>query len=264
MKKVLVLAILLPLCLWAADFWQSKPYTQWSEKDVHKMVTGSPWAKEVTITLGSGGGGGNQGKSGRSRQPGSMGEINSSNPGGGGGAGGAGGPGIGGGVPDSGSGRYAGQSSDPGGGPGAGAPTLTLVVRWQSSLAIREALVRGKYGNEAATAPEAKKMLDENNANYIVSIAGLPKMALRGSPEEMKKAMLEAATLSVKGKEPIKAADFMEETGGRTADAYFAFPKSTPLTEDDKEVEFAVKIGDFHIKQKFRLKDMMLNGKLDL
>jgi hypothetical protein len=56
----------------------------------------------------------------------------------------------------------------------------------------------------------------------------------------------------------------MSEGEGRATEVLFAFPKTTPITEDDKEVEFNVKIGDFSIRQKFRLKDMVVKGKLDL
>ena len=33
---------------------------------------------------------------------------------------------------------------------------------------------------------------------------------------------------------------------------------------DDKEVEFSTRLGQTMVKQKFHLKDMVFNGKLDL
>jgi hypothetical protein len=76
--------------------------------------------------------------------------------------------------------------------------------------------------------------------------------------------MLQQAALVVKGKEPIKPVDFMLEENGPSREALFAFPKTNPITEEDKEVEFNLRIGDIYIKQKFRLKDMVFNGKLEL
>jgi hypothetical protein len=44
----------------------------------------------------------------------------------------------------------------------------------------------------------------------------------------------------------------------------FLFPKTVPLTLDDKDVEFSSKVGSLMVKQKFHLKDMVFDGKLDL
>ncbi len=76
--------------------------------------------------------------------------------------------------------------------------------------------------------------------------------------------MLGQGVLMIKGKDPIKPVDFMTENTGATAEVLFAFPKTAAITEDDKEVEFVVRIGELSVRQKFRLKDMLVNGKLDL
>ncbi len=39
--------------LMAADFWEERPFTEWSDKDVEKMLTDSPWAQEVRIVVGN-------------------------------------------------------------------------------------------------------------------------------------------------------------------------------------------------------------------
>ena len=36
--------------LWAADFWQQKEYTAWSQKDCEQMLTKSPWAYQYDHT----------------------------------------------------------------------------------------------------------------------------------------------------------------------------------------------------------------------
>ena len=53
MRKLPALFFLLAVGLWAADFWQSKSFTEWNDKDVAKMLTDSPWAHRVTISVGS-------------------------------------------------------------------------------------------------------------------------------------------------------------------------------------------------------------------
>jgi hypothetical protein len=58
LKKLSVLLLLCALCMWAADFWTTKPFTEWNEKEVNKILTDSPWTEKVTITAGVGGPGG--------------------------------------------------------------------------------------------------------------------------------------------------------------------------------------------------------------
>lgn len=41
------------VALMAADFWEDQPFTDWSDKDVQKMLTDSPWAQQVRIAIGS-------------------------------------------------------------------------------------------------------------------------------------------------------------------------------------------------------------------
>lgn len=57
------LCLLLPALLLTAtlafagkEFWETKPYDEWNAKDCQKMLTNSPWAKELNLT-GVGGGG---------------------------------------------------------------------------------------------------------------------------------------------------------------------------------------------------------------
>lgn len=38
------------LPLFAQDFWQSKPYQDWSKTDTEKMLRNSPWAQHVTLS----------------------------------------------------------------------------------------------------------------------------------------------------------------------------------------------------------------------
>jgi hypothetical protein len=255
MKKLHVLAFpvaagTFAVSLLAADFWQAKPFTEWNDKDVQKMLQSSPWSKPFSVTLAGGGSGST---AGRRAGNGNSGSGNPTAP-----MGGSAGT-----AEQSGLGRYKGGDSGAEGGPG-GVPTINMTVRWQSALPVREAIVKAKYGNEAGTSAEAKKALEEKVDHYILSVGGIPKTALQGDPDEVKKQMLAQATLVIRGRDPVKPVDFMTENVGRTTEVMFAFPKTTPITEDDKEVEFSVRIGDFNVRQKFRLRDMLVNGKLDL
>src|SRR5689334_2218240 len=43
-----VALVALPLA--SQDFWQTKPYQEWSKADTEKMLHNSPWAQHVTIS----------------------------------------------------------------------------------------------------------------------------------------------------------------------------------------------------------------------
>jgi hypothetical protein len=42
----------------AADFWNDKQPGEWAEKDVQRLLTKSPWAKDASVEMDFGGMGG--------------------------------------------------------------------------------------------------------------------------------------------------------------------------------------------------------------
>ncbi len=264
-----LLMFMAALMLWAADVWV-KPYTDWTDKDIQKIMTDSPWAKKVSVAFenggrggapGGGGGGGGGGGKGGGRSAGPQGDsIDPGIDGGGGGGGGGGGRGGGGGKGGGGGGDVE------GGGGGGGVPEAELIIRWQSSATIEQALVKAKYGAEAATNAEAQKQL-EPLEYYVIWIAGLPG-GVRPRDDDAKKALLAVTTLSAKDKDAIVATEvvFDPQNGkeARTTGAHFLFPRKVAFSADDKEVDFATKFGKTAVKTKFTLKAMVVNGKLGL
>ena len=71
------------------------------------------------------------------------------------------------------------QKEVDGGSPSGSAPVTSLIVSWRSALAFRQAVAKAKFGDEAATSPDAKKMVDEEPKFYLVMISGLSGRALR-------------------------------------------------------------------------------------
>src|SRR5580698_2999495 len=54
MTRLHLLALPAAACMFAvsllsADFWQSKPFTEWNDKDVQKLLQSSPWAKPLNV-----------------------------------------------------------------------------------------------------------------------------------------------------------------------------------------------------------------------
>ncbi len=236
MKKTVGLFILFAVGLLAADFWQ-KPYMEWSDKDLTKMMTSSPWAKSTGVALGGPGG---------ALDPGAAG------PGGGGGGRGGG--------PQGGAGR---GGDD--GGAGSVAPAVEIVARWQTALPIRQAFVRLKFGAEADKSDDAKKVLEQQEDKpYEIVLTGAMGGFLRGSADESAKALSEVTFLSSSKSGAIKPIQIAVGKPGRSMDVLFVFPRTRPFTLDDKEVEFTTKLGTSNVKIKFKLKDMVVNGKLEM
>jgi hypothetical protein len=240
MKKTAGLLLLFGCGLVAADFWQ-KPYTEWSDKDAAKMMNSSPWAKSVSVAMAGPGGPGGFGGPGGGGPP----------PGGGGG--------FGGGGPQGGGGSEFGPGAQ-----GSSAPTVEVVARWQSALPVRQAFVRLKFGAEADKSPDAAKVLEQQERPYEIVLSGAMGMFLGGKPEESAKALSEVSQLSSSRTGAIKASQIQVGKPGKTMDVIFVFPRSMPFTVEDKEVEFSTKLGTSVLKYKFKLKDMLLNGKLEM
>ena len=250
---LVLLACALPLL--AADFWQTKKYTEWTDKEMKKLLSDSPWA--VTITTGSGiantmpnppGGGGGGGRGGGGGGGGGdMGGGGGGDMGGGGGGGGMGGGGGAGGMGG-------------GGGRGGGGAAMSMHLVWGTALPIKQALIKGKLG-EKADSPEAEKALAAPDLYYVLMLDGV---RARGglTPEALKS----ATKLNRKGKPPLvpEKVSVPPPQQGTPQSVLFYFPKQDAIVLEDKEVEFVTKIGQTDVKHKFKLKDMMFGGSLSI
>jgi hypothetical protein len=218
--------------LFAADFWDKKKFPEWSAKDAQKMLKESPWARPVELSGGGGVGSGGRG-GGRGR----------------GGGPSAGGPGA---IPDSSVGGGGSDGTESGSLCSSGPTGITATIRWQTSLPIRQALAKLKYGDEAGTSPEAAKMLAPSERFYIISISGVPPRVPGNE-----------ATIEIYGKDTLRSVDVKSGREGANNVLYFIFPRN-PITLEDKEVEVIFKLGSMNIRRKFRLKDMVYEGNLEL
>ena len=124
--------------------------------------------------------------------------------------------------------------------------------------------MRLKYGVAALNSPEAKQTLDREEPSYAIVLSGALESFLRGNPEDLKRALINASFLSSKGKGAMKPMDVQISATPKATEVLFLFPRSTPYTLEDKEVEFSTKLGDATARYTFRLKDMVFNGKLEL
>ncbi len=286
MKKHLV-GTLLGLVLgtvfvWGADFWEKNKFTEWSEKEVTRMLTKSPWARTVNVALSRTKSSGSVGADRRDRrgQTGQPRQIGSSST-----TGGA-------------SGRGGGSFGRGGiGGGGRFPPTVRLTIRWFSALPIKQAIAKSRFGTDAGTSAQATEMINRQETHYVVGVSGVPARMFLGNPgrrgsgfgrdrssiEERLKWVSERlkseSLLKIKGQEPIRSDAVHIDIGqGENtvnaqalrsgAEIYVMFPNtqkdSYVINVKDKNVEFVTKIGEREVKKKFKLKDMVYYGNLEL
>ena len=265
-KLVVFLGLGAATLVWAADFWEKKPVDQWTEKEASRLIENSPWAKTTAGTMSGGGGPGGGG-------PGAAGGMSGRGRRGGGGMGGGvtdasvgAGPGPGGGGGMRGGDMGPGGGGPGGGGPGGGGPpAINALVRWQSAKPVKEAVLKIRFGAEMKTSKEAQELLAREEPAYVIVLDNLPERMGRMLTNERMKPMLMANTgILRKDKETLRAADVQMFTREKFVGLVFAFPKSDPIVAEDKEVEFAMKMGPLEFKKKFKLADMMYGGKLEL
>jgi hypothetical protein len=292
-----------PACLaavpvWSAtkEFWETKPHADWTSAEVERMLTKSPWAKEVVITTGNRM---TNGYPGGSRRGG--GYPGGGYPGGGyPGGGGIGFPGGGVGYPGGGGypgGRYPNGGGYPGGPNGGNYPddgrngprTYHATLRWESSPAIQDALL---LGADDKPNPDFAKY-------YVLSLIGdLPDDTRDRGYRDDRNADDRDADGRDSGSSPSSSDDddeadrqkrrreaaFKELTklerkdgflrlekvvegsrfGSSSPGTAFYFSRLDNITLDDKAMSFYTKIGQAEIRAKFTLKEMMYQGKLAL
>lgn len=221
-----------------SEFWEKKPPEQWTSDEIDRLITHSPWAKQVNAGSSSSGGGG--GRGGGLRLPGGI-----SFPGGG-----MGGGGMGGGRGGRGGGH---------GGPGGGAPQVKGTVRWESAKPVLDAL---------------KTPLPESLANrYVISVSGFPLTSSRGrrsqsedseqALDDMLERLKTLTSLQPKGKAMAQPGIVERQLSSGGSNLLFGFAKDlVALDRNDTEVAFSTQLGGLIVKTKFELKQMLYHGEL--
>jgi hypothetical protein len=233
------------------QFWDKKPYTEWNEKDVDKLLKNSPWSKTVTLSVGMG----LRGRGG----PG--GDMEGSFPRTGGEGGGSENPAM------EGAGGRSGGARGGGMGDFGDGPAPSLVITWYSRP-VREAMARRiQLRNPETTSEQLGRILNHESSTFDLLVLGWSARASReGSAVALQK-MKEETFLLKKNKEKMALANLIPPSGANQP-LVFRFPRESEgkpaLTLEDKEVELVTKFGGSTIRTRFKLAEMVIGGKLEL
>ena len=217
----------------AANFWEERFFTSWSEEEIDQMLTDSPWSRKVTVVLDE-----SRRSRARRRAANAAGERDD--------------------------GRRLIPPSDipPLEGIGPVPERMTVTVSWRSALPVKQALARAQAGIGERIPAEQQAFLIQFEPLYVVSVAGVPRQLA----ERVKRSVLLGQTyLERPNKVPIVAEDveaFIEDE--ETVILEFAFLRDDPITIDDDEVWFSMTLGAVEVQRSFRPEEMMFGDSLEL
>jgi hypothetical protein len=223
------------LLLAADPDWKTTTIADWSEADAHQVLENSPWAKTVLAGIAR-----RQTEDER-REGGNMGQPT----------------GVGyDGVQD----RKIpikqalGNPFIPGKPLPSTAPTVQLLVRWESALPVRAA--------EFKAHEDPPPTLSDNG--YTIAVYGVPASFAKGDPTSLGKPLKESAALKREGKKdvlPSRVEVFQLEN---SVVVTYLFPLSAEISKKDDVVEFSALIGRLQVSQHFLVAAMQFQGKLEL
>ncbi len=215
--------LLLAASVWAGDPWKDKPYTQWDEKDVKKVLFDSPWAKEVRVPANW-----------KPAQRDSGESLTSW---------------IGGGAYDKTPQRSDTESQAP-------PPEATFVVRWASARTVREAMARNAMLHGMSEA-DAAKFASETLETYVIVILGNDMTPFAKTAEDVLKSKTHLKMKKSKTDLlPIKVELQRPKDSPKIVGAAFYFVKKSESGEptiaaDEKGMEFVCEVGGVAIKANF-------------
>jgi hypothetical protein len=239
-----ILGLLLVFSLTTSAQWDKKPYAEWSDKDAQKVLNDSPWGRTQVYTSPL-----TMFRSGQSSIPGNTARPGSSN----------------------------GQQT-------AGAPPdathVNFRVRFLSAKPIRQAFsrmieIQQKKGAGDELTEQLKQFASGEFLEYIIIAVTCDSQDPGANVQEA------SSLLRTRGTADLKNSTFLEIKGGKRIflqefqpphqdgfGARFIFPRLVDgqpfITPESEEIHFFTELsGTYKLDRRFKVKDMMYEGKLE-
>ena len=262
MRKLrkLLRAASLTVCvvLAASQPWKGKDPRQWSQQDAQAVLTASPWAQGAAATF----------PDPREAPPASVYSLP--------------GPAQAGMASPAGAtdGKWDGGVSR---NTGAGLlPTLSVLIRWDSALPVRQALLRSQdFGVKLP--PSELSTASRQPASYLLSVIGLLPAKQYGKPdtlagkstsggeegtrpplsnEQILEGLMQNTRLAIRKGQVLHPENITVDADTGTLHVFF--PRTTEITKADKEVLFSTRFGSLNVEKRFRLGELVYQGHLEL
>ena len=210
------------------NYWESKPYTEWSDKEADKLLKDSPWTRSVLLNTGPEG---TTGSSGGQRGSGGGGDPEMGS--------------VGGSLPK---------------------PATRLVVTW-FARPIREATARRLMLTDPEVPKDRIERLLQPNAQFLVLLVTGWTLGRQPDRDAAIERFKKETMLVKKNKEKILLAD-MVLPQRREDPLYLRFAREAGgkpvLTQADQEVTLVLRVGEDTYRVKFKLAEMLIQNKLEL
>jgi hypothetical protein len=255
LQRLFAIVLLCAVSVWAANFWDTKPFTEWTDSEIQKIIQDSPWGDRMGVRTGERGVVANDEAKGPI-----MGELEAQ-------------------VtlvwqtalPVRQALAKAQFKNEVGTSPQARA----LIERQEDVHVLR---VTGLPGSVREAASNKAQLI----ADTVIKIKNKPDL----KPSDIQMGAAPApgarggAAPAAAGEAPAAPAGrggrggggFTPPAGnfgggrgfGGNFDLYYVFPKSAGISPADNELEFISKLGKVTVRKKFKLKDMVFNGKFEM
>jgi len=225
-----ILAAGLWVAILAKDFWQEKPFTQWSESEALMLVSNSPWAKTLNVPGDYGGafvprfvsGGG----PGASQAP----SLSTTQ-------------------------GHGGENSTP------------LYIRWYSSAKTRQAIARLSVLRKLSSEEAVQRFLEQPMPDLLLAISGPVMEPFEKKSLQDLKPVTFLLSRNDKNKK-IELKDYQSPKQTQDGSALYIFPRllndAPCLGLADDEAIFVSELGKLKIRAVFKLARMVVDGKLDI
>lgn len=264
MRKVILvssaLLIVAALVFAGGDPWKAKPYQQWDDKDVKKILEDSPWAKVIQVDVNwkaSKDNGADMGGPAATNQPAPAGTNQ---------------PMATGGKTMGGSPATPAPSAPVAGYGDAGSSSgqAAFLVRWVSSRTVEKAVFRKSELAGQMKSEDAEKELAKQVDVYELVVFGPDMTPFKSADEDTLKTAAYLVDKKTKEKiSPYKVQVTRSEDGTKVQAVAFAFPKKSTngeptIPDAEKDVEFSCFVGGAKIRASFDLSKMQDTQGRDL
>lgn len=236
LRSIALCGLVLPAALLASGSgWKNKPFPNWDDDAVIRLVTDSPWAHAKSVNL--------DWVKPRDRPfdykdvPGTTpnGTIKGGSP-------------VGGiGVP---------KTSLP--------PRADLIIRWVSALPVRHATALYKLRADKLPNGRLNALIGAPPADYVVEIFGVPAVVAHLGAGVVELEAQRTSQLRTRSGRVINSNKVEIVPQGLTMSIQVHFPNTTPIDLKDDEVEFLTDLQIFHLHEKFKLSQMVYLDHLEL
>ncbi|MGC4051716.1 MAG: hypothetical protein QM757_20400 [Paludibaculum sp.] len=215
--------------------WKDKPFPNWNDDAVVRLVTDSPWAHVKSVNL-------MWVKPGD--RPFSYKDVPGNTPNGT----------IKGGSPVGGIGVP--RTSLP--------PKADIIIRWASALPVRHATALYKARQQKKGEAKLNELLGTPPQDYILEIYGVPAEVAHLGAGVVEVETERTSFLRTRSGRIIKPSKVEVVPQGLTMAIQIHYPNTTPIELKDEEVECVSDLQIFAIHEKFRLSQMLYQNHLEL